>query len=102
MGDNSGRLVIIGGGPAGLSAARGYRDAGGGGDIRLIQLIPADTEPPYDRPPLSKEFLRGEAGDDDLPMEKPDFYRSHDIEGTLDDPATKLDPRARTGRHWER
>jgi NADPH-dependent 2,4-dienoyl-CoA reductase/sulfur reductase-like enzyme len=99
MSDNTGRLVIIGRGPAGLSAARGYRDADGGGDIRLIS---ADTEPPYDRPPLSKEFLRGGAGDDDLPMEKPDFYRSHDIEVTLDDPATKLDPRARTGRHWER
>jgi NADPH-dependent 2,4-dienoyl-CoA reductase/sulfur reductase-like enzyme len=93
MSDNTGRLVIIGRGPAGLSAARGYRDAGGGGDIRLISV---DTEPPYDRPPLSKEFLRGGAGDDDLPMEKPDFYRSHDIKVTLNDTVTDLDPGART------
>jgi len=89
----NGTLVIIGGGPAGLSAARSYREAGGTGPVRIIS---ADDEPPYQRPPLSKEFLRGEAEDGDLPLEDNDFYREHEIELSLGDPVTSLDPEART------
>jgi NADPH-dependent 2,4-dienoyl-CoA reductase/sulfur reductase-like enzyme len=87
------RFVIVGGGPAALSAARAYREAGGDGEVALLS---ADTEPPYDRPPLSKEFLRGEAGDDELPMEPAGFYGEHRIQLSLDDPVTGLDTRART------
>jgi 3-phenylpropionate/trans-cinnamate dioxygenase ferredoxin reductase subunit len=90
---NHSALVIIGGGPAGLSAARSYRDAGGSGPIRMIS---ADDEPPYQRPPLSKDFLRGDADDGDLPLEGKDFYREHDITLSLGDAALSLDPDART------
>jgi 3-phenylpropionate/trans-cinnamate dioxygenase ferredoxin reductase subunit len=58
-------LLVIGGGPAGLAAARGYRDQGGAGAVLVVS---ADTAPPYDRPPLSKDYLRGEADERDLPM----------------------------------
>jgi NADPH-dependent 2,4-dienoyl-CoA reductase/sulfur reductase-like enzyme len=84
-------LVVVGGGPAGLSAAKAYREAGGRGRVRLLS---ADTEPPYDRPPLSKDFLRGEVGDADLPMESADFYARRGIELGLADPVTNLDPEA--------
>jgi 3-phenylpropionate/trans-cinnamate dioxygenase ferredoxin reductase subunit len=53
----AGRMVIVGGGGAGDSAAFGLRDEGFDGEIVVIS---ADADRPYDRPYLSKEFLRGE------------------------------------------
>lgn len=50
-------LLVIGSGPAGCAAATAYRDAGGEGPICLVT---DDPHAPYWRPPLSKEFLRGE------------------------------------------
>lgn len=51
-------LVIIGSGPAGVSAARAYLEAGGPGPVTLVT---ADIDPPYERPPLSKDVLAGDA-----------------------------------------
>src|SRR5579859_1956954 len=51
------RAVIVGGGGAGDSAAFGLRKKGFDGEIEIIS---ADADRPYDRPYLSKEFLRGE------------------------------------------
>ncbi len=51
------RVVIVGGGGAGDSSAFGLREFGYDGEIVLVS---ADTDRPYDRPYLSKEFLRGE------------------------------------------
>lgn len=59
------RIVIVGGGPAGHAAARGYRAAGGAG---AVTLVTDDDRPPYQRPPLTKELLRGEAGEEELPL----------------------------------
>lgn len=81
-------LVVIGGGPAGHSAATAYRKAGGAGPVVIIS---ADGAPPYERPPLSKDFLRGETEQDELPMESPEFYRDNSIELWLNDPAVALD-----------
>lgn len=53
---NEMRVVIVGGGQAGGWAARTLRDAGFSGRITLLAEEPF---PPYDRPPLSKDFLRG-------------------------------------------
>ncbi|MEV6643901.1 FAD-dependent oxidoreductase [Amycolatopsis sp. NPDC051371] len=84
-------LVVVGSGPAGVSAARAYREAGGTGPVHLLT---ADADPPYERPPLSKDFLRGEA---ELPLLEKDFLAEHDITVTLDDPVTELgDGRVRT------
>ncbi|MGW5721251.1 NAD(P)/FAD-dependent oxidoreductase [Amycolatopsis sp. NPDC003865] len=80
-------LVVIGSGPAGVSAARAYREAGGTGGVHLLT---ADTDPPYERPPLSKEFLRGEAG---LSPLDEGFADKHDITVTLGDPVTELGDR---------
>ena len=84
-------LVVVGGGPAGHSAAAAYRRAGGDGRVLIIS---SDTEPPYHRPPLSKEFLRGESGEDELPLESAEFYRDNDIELWLGQTGYHLD----TGR----
>lgn len=50
-------LVIIGSGAGGVSAARSYLDADGPGPVLMIT---EDIDPPYERPPLSKEVLSGE------------------------------------------
>ena len=71
------RMVIVGGGPAGLSVARAYREMGGRG--KLI-LLTAEPYPPYRRPPLTKEYLRGEIPREELPIESPDWYRENGIE----------------------
>ena len=57
----SNRVVIVGGGGAGDAAAFGLRKHGFDGEVVIVS---ADVDRPYDRPYLSKEFLRGEV---DLP-----------------------------------
>lgn len=70
-------LIVIGSGPAGLAAARAYRDAGGRGAVRMIT---EDADLPYNRPPLSKDFLRGEAEEGSLALTDEAFFAVHDIE----------------------
>ena len=89
------RLVIVGGGPAALATARAYREAGGDGDVTI--LTPELTVP-YQRPPLSKEFLRGELDDEELPIEAAEWYASHGVDVRLGAEADTLDPAARTRR----
>ncbi len=59
-------MLVVGGGPAGLSAIRGYRRAGGTGGVAIV----CDEERmPYRRPPLTKELLRAEIDESELPLE---------------------------------
>jgi len=57
MSDDVVDLLVIGGGPAGLSAVRAYREEGGRGRVVVVS---ADLDAPYDRPALSKDFLFGD------------------------------------------
>jgi 3-phenylpropionate/trans-cinnamate dioxygenase ferredoxin reductase component len=57
------RLMIVGGGPSGLSTARAYREAGGRGRVTILA---AEPYPPYQRPPLTKDYLRGEMPREEL------------------------------------
>ncbi len=84
---------MIGSGPAGLAAARAYREHGGPGPVRIIS---ADVDLPYNRPPLSKDFLRGEIDEDELALVDADFFTQHDIEVHLGRRALAVDPGART------
>jgi NADPH-dependent 2,4-dienoyl-CoA reductase/sulfur reductase-like enzyme len=70
------RIVIVGGGPAALSTARSYREAGGQGSV---ELVCGEPHLPYQRPPLTKDFLRGEADVDDLPLESEDWFAAHAV-----------------------
>ncbi len=71
------RLVIVGGGPAGLATARAYRDAGG---LARVEILSTEPYPPYNRPPLTKDFLRGESTREDLPIEAEGWYQENDVE----------------------
>ena len=82
------RLVVVGGGPAALEAVRAYREEGADGEVVLVS---ADEHLPYNRPPLSKDFLRGESEEEDLPLEDEAFYRDHGIEIRLRTRARALD-----------
>jgi 3-phenylpropionate/trans-cinnamate dioxygenase ferredoxin reductase subunit len=51
-------LIVVGSGPAGVSAAEAFRQHNPDDTVRILT---ADPALPYARPPLSKEFLRGDA-----------------------------------------
>jgi 3-phenylpropionate/trans-cinnamate dioxygenase ferredoxin reductase subunit len=81
-------FVIVGARLAGAKAAETLRSEGFDG---RIVLIGAERERPYERPPLSKEYLRGEAGRETIHVHDPGFYREHDIELRLGRAAVDLD-----------
>jgi 3-phenylpropionate/trans-cinnamate dioxygenase ferredoxin reductase component len=85
-------FVIIGGGVAAAKAAEGLRAAGGEG---AAVVLTAEPELPYERPPLSKEFLRGEAGRETTRTHSEAWYRDHDVEVLLATRASTLDPSTR-------
>ncbi|TRW86150.1 NAD(P)/FAD-dependent oxidoreductase [Mycolicibacterium sp. 018/SC-01/001] len=84
-------LIVIGSGPAGLSAAEAYRSERSDGAIRIIS---ADGSHPYDRPPLSKDFLRGES--DDVELHPAEWFTERDIDLTLGTTVEQIDTAART------
>ncbi len=81
--------MIVGAGPAGLATARAYREHGGGGSVTLLgeeRLLP------YRRPPLTKEFLRGEIRAAELPIEQRSWFATHDVRLRLGADVTAIDP----------
>src|SRR5919109_168859 len=81
-------FVIVGAGLAGARAAAALR--GEGFDGRLM-LIGDEPERPYERPPLSKDYLRGEA--EDKPYVHPSgFYLDNGIELQTSTRVTGIDP----------
>ncbi|PXW35206.1 UNVERIFIED_CONTAM: pyridine nucleotide-disulfide oxidoreductase [Williamsia faeni] len=86
-------VLIIGSGPGAISAAESYRDNGGGGRVLIVTT---DTDAPYFRPPLSKDFLRGESEFDDITQHPPDWYSERNIEIHTGTTVVGLDSGART------
>ena len=80
--------VIVGAGPAGLAAVRGYRQAGG---QAALTLVGAESQLPYQRPPLTKEFLRRELDRDELWLEAAGWFRDHSVELRLGTDAERID-----------
>ncbi|MFA4891962.1 NAD(P)/FAD-dependent oxidoreductase [Brevundimonas sp.] len=87
------RVVIIGAGHAGGTAAALLRQYGHDGPIVLAGEEPA---PPYQRPPLSKAWLKGEADLEALLLRPEVFYAEHDIDLRTGVTATAIDAAART------
>jgi len=75
--DNHELVVIVGAGAAGNTAAETLRDEGYGG---RIVMITRESELPYDRPNLSKDYLAGDAEPEWIPLRDADFYEARDIE----------------------
>lgn len=71
------RVVIAGGGQAGAQAAFSLRQWGYDGALTIIGEEPSL---PYERPPLSKEFLKGEVGEDALLLKPSSWYAEHGVE----------------------
>lgn len=85
-------FVIVGANTAGGAAAETLRREGFEG--RII-LIGAEPDRPYERPPLSKEYLRGEMEKEKIFFRPQEFYEKRDIELVMGAPVTALDPRQR-------
>ncbi len=81
-------FVIVGAGLAGGGAAATLREEGFDG--RLV-LIGAEPQPPYERPPLSKEYLRGESPFEQVLFQPLDFYAENDIETRFGARVTRVD-----------
>jgi 3-phenylpropionate/trans-cinnamate dioxygenase ferredoxin reductase subunit len=85
-------LVIVGASLAGAKAAEGARTAGFDG--RVI-LVGDEHELPYERPPLSKALLRGEADPETARVHDDAFYATHGVELLTGRTVEDLDPDAR-------
>ncbi|UUU19809.1 NAD(P)/FAD-dependent oxidoreductase [Streptomyces sp. DSM 40750] len=77
MTDTHPGIVIVGAGQAGVQAAESLRDAGFTGPLTVIGDEP---ELPYQRPPLSKEYLAGKLSAGELTLRADRFYADRDID----------------------
>ena len=85
-------VVIVGGGPAGLATARAFREAGGQGPVTILS---AEPHLPYQRPPLTKDFLLGQSGPDELPIEASQWFADNAVDLRTEVTVTALEPAAR-------
>lgn len=82
------RIVIVGASLAGIHAAERIRELGFEGEVVLLS---AEMQLPYDRPPLSKEYLRGERTLDEILLRPESWYSDNEIQLRLGSPAKALD-----------
>ncbi len=87
------RVIIIGGGAAGLACANELRNLGYSGEIAMIS---ADGDPPCDRPNLSKDYLAGTAQEEWLPLRADEWYADNRIGLRLSTEVTRIDATAHT------
>jgi len=83
--------VIVGASLAGAKAAQTLREEGFGGPIMLIGQ---ETERPYERPPLSKDYLLDKAERESIYVHPAGWYGEHDVELRLGTTVTAVDPAA--------
>jgi 3-phenylpropionate/trans-cinnamate dioxygenase ferredoxin reductase subunit len=86
-------ILVIGGSLAGLRGAEALRRLGFSG--RLV-FIGEETRQPYDRPPLSKEILRGDREPEQITLAKPENFEALDLDLRLGRRATQLDVAGRS------
>lgn len=72
-----GQVVIVGAGLAGATAAKTFREEGFDGRVFLVG---SEAYPPYERPPLSKDYLRGETTQVDAYVEPEQYWADHEVE----------------------
>jgi 3-phenylpropionate/trans-cinnamate dioxygenase ferredoxin reductase component len=81
-------FVIIGGGLAGAKAAEALREQGFEGDLTLIG---EEQHRPYERPPLSKDYLAGKAELESVFVHPAQWYDEHNVRLRLGEPVTAID-----------
>ena len=86
-------IVIVGAGQCGGQAADAVLRGGFGG--RLV-LIGDERQPPYQRPPLSKQFLAGEIPEERTYLKPPRYWSDKGVDLRLECRVEGLDTRART------
>jgi 3-phenylpropionate/trans-cinnamate dioxygenase ferredoxin reductase subunit len=86
-------FIIVGASLAGAKAAEELRERGFEG---RVVLVGDESERPYERPPLSKDHLRGESEREKAFVHPEEFYAQHQIELITGRSATKLDPASST------
>jgi 3-phenylpropionate/trans-cinnamate dioxygenase ferredoxin reductase subunit len=88
-------FLLVGGGMASAHCAAELRKRGAEGSVLLVGREP---EPPYERPPLTKEYLRGEASREDAHVNAAGWYEDNGVELLTGVNAMSLDPSARTAK----
>jgi 3-phenylpropionate/trans-cinnamate dioxygenase ferredoxin reductase subunit len=86
-------FIIVGGGLTGAIATQTLREEGFDGRITLLGQEP---NAPYERPPLSKDYLQGKADRDSIFVHPEPWYAEHEVDLSLGAAVTSLDPAART------
>jgi 3-phenylpropionate/trans-cinnamate dioxygenase ferredoxin reductase subunit len=86
-------FLLVGGGLAAGNCARHLREQGAGGDILMVGREP---DPPYNRPPLTKGYVRGEESREEIAFRPPDWYAEQRVELLTRTSVTALDLEART------
>src|SRR4051794_11905713 len=87
---DSGTFAIVGAGLAGAKTAEALRAHGFHG---RIVLLGAEPHRPYERPPLSKGYLQGNADRDTIFVHSPTWYTEHEVDLRLDTVVTGVDRR---------
>ncbi len=95
MADREVDYLLIGGGIASAQCAAELRKKGEEGSILLVGREP---DPPYDRPPLSKDYLRGESERGDALVHPVDWYEDNDVELLTGKSVMGLDLENRTAK----
>lgn len=95
MADREVDFLLIGGGMASAHCAAELRRRGDDGSILLVGREP---EPPYERPPVTKEYLRGEASRADAYVNPPSWYEENGVELLTGRNVLTLDPGERTAK----
>jgi 3-phenylpropionate/trans-cinnamate dioxygenase ferredoxin reductase subunit len=93
MADREVDILLVGGGVAAASAAATLREQGFEGSVLLVGR---ELDPPYHRPPVSKEYLRGAQAREDALVCPPGWWEEHDVELLTRTSAMALDPGAGT------
>ena len=86
-------FAIVGAGAAGLAAAETLRQDEFQGRILMISK---DTALPYDRPEVSKGYLKGDSTKETMPWRSSEFFQEHGIEVLLSQEVSEVDTRIRT------
>jgi 3-phenylpropionate/trans-cinnamate dioxygenase ferredoxin reductase component len=88
-------FLLIGGGMASAHCAAELRNRGADGSVLLVGR---EHDPPYERPPLSKEYMRGESEREEAFVHSPDWYEENGVELLAGASVMSLNLGARTAK----